>query len=124
MLVLTLVDGVRLQKKKIKMVKFLGIDKKKTEEIKGIKFIKGDFLNEKSKTKITEYFKSNIDVILSDMAQILLEIKVLDCIRTNQLCLDILDFSKEILSKKGVVISKLFMGDEFNEIKNKAKKIL
>ena len=48
--------------------------------------------------------------------------KSLDCIRTNQLCLDILDFSKEKLSKKGVVISKLFMGDEFEEIKIKAKK--
>ena len=48
--------------------------------------------------------------------------KGLDCIRTNQLCLDILDFSKDKLSKNGVVISKFFMGEEFNEIKIKAKK--
>ena len=48
--------------------------------------------------------------------------KSLDCIRTNQLCLDILDFSKDKLSKNGVVISKFFMGEEFNEIKIKAKK--
>ena len=48
--------------------------------------------------------------------------KSLDSIRTNELCLDVLDFSKDRLSKDGVVISKLFMGKEFNEIKIKAKK--
>ena len=48
--------------------------------------------------------------------------KNLDSIRTNQLCLEILDFSKETLNKKGVVISKLFMGEDFDEIKIKAKK--
>ena len=34
----------------------------------------------------------------------------------------LLEFSKEKLSKKGVVVSKLFMGEEFEEIKIKAKK--
>ena len=48
--------------------------------------------------------------------------KSLDSIRTNQLCLNILDFSLEKLTKDGVVISKLFMGEDFNEIKTKAKK--
>ena len=48
--------------------------------------------------------------------------KSLDCIRTNQLCFDILNFSKEKLSQKGVMISKLFMGEDFEEIKLSAKK--
>jgi len=109
-------------KKKTKEGKILGIDKKETEEIKGVKFLTGDFLNEKSKLNIINYFKSNIDVILSDMASNTTGNKSLDCIRTNQLCLDILEFSKERLSKKGVVVSKLFMGEEFEEIKTKAKK--
>ena len=73
-------------------------------------------MNEKSKLIIIDYFKSNIDVILSDMASNTTGNKSLDCIRTNQLCLDILDFSKERLNKKGVFISKLFMGEEFDEI--------
>ena len=47
------------------------------------------------KLAIIEYFNSNIDVILSDMASNTTGNKSLDCIRTNQLCLDILDFSKE-----------------------------
>ena len=33
-------------------------------------------------------------------------------------------FFKRKLSKKGVVVSKLFMGEEFEEIKIKSKKIL
>ena len=108
--------------KKIKNGKILSIDKKKIEEIKDVKFIMGDFLEKKSKTSIIEYFNSNIDVILSDMASNTTGNKSLDCIRTNQLCLDILDFSKQTLSTKGVVVSKLFMGEDFEEIKIRAKK--
>ena len=102
--------------------KTLGIDLKKTEQIKGIKLIEGDFLDTNSKKKISEYFATSIDLILSDMASNTTGNKSLDCMRTNQLCLDILDFSRDKLSKNGVVISKFFMGEEFNEIKIKAKK--
>lgn len=109
-------------RKKNKNGKILGIDKEKIKEIEGIKFIVGDFLEEKSKMLILEYFNSNIDVILSDMAPNTTGNKNLDCIRTNQLCLAILNFSKEILIKNGVVISKLFMGEDFEEIKKTAKK--
>ncbi len=102
--------------------KTLGIDLKKMEQIKGIKLIEGDFLDTNSKKKISEYFATSIDLILSDMASNTTGNKSLDCMRTNQLCLDILDFSRDKLSKNGVVISKFFMGEEFNEIKIKAKK--
>ena len=107
---------------KIKNGKILSIDKKKIEEIKYVKFITGDFLEKKSKAIITEYFNSSIDVILSDMSPNTTGNKNLDCIRTNQLCLDILDFSKETLNKKGIVVAKLFMGEDFEEIKLMAKK--
>ena len=107
---------------KIKNGKILSIDKKTIKEIKYVKFITGDFLEKKSKTNIIEYFNSNIDVILSDMAPNTTGNKNLDCIRTNQLCLDILDFSKQTLNTKGVVVSKLFMGEDFEEIKIRAKK--
>ena len=109
-------------KKKVSNGKILGIDKKNIESIKGIKFITGDFLEEKSKSNIIKYFDTKIDLILSDMAANTTGIKSLDCIRTNQLCLDILDFSKETLNDKGVVISKVFMGEDFEEIKKTAKK--
>tara|TARA_B100000029_G_scaffold228979_1_gene226560 strand:- start:124 stop:711 length:588 start_codon:yes stop_codon:yes gene_type:complete len=112
----------QVAKEKVKNGKILGIDKKEVEEIKGVKFLIGDFLDKESKITITGHFQSNIDVILSDMAPNTTGNKSLDCIRTNELCLDILDFSKKILSKKGVVVSKLFMGEDFQEIKINAKK--
>ena len=109
-------------KEKIRNGKILGVDEKEMKEIAGIKFVKGDFLDEKLKLAIIEHFNSNIDVILSDMASKTTGNKSLDCIRTNQLCLDVLEFSKDKLSKKGVVVSKFFMGEEFEEIKNRSKK--
>ena len=39
--------------------------------------------------------------------------KDLDCIRTNSLCLDVILFSLKLLKENGTVISKLFMGQEF-----------
>ena len=107
---------------KIKNGKILSIDKKKIKEIKNVKFIMGDFLEKRTKIIINEYFNSNIDVILCDMAANTTGNKNLDCIRTNQLCLDILYFSKKILNKNGVLVSKLFMGEDFEEIKATAKK--
>ena len=109
-------------RKKVNNGKILGIDIKKTEKIDGIKFVQGDFFEENSKNIIKDYFVSKIDLILSDMASNTTGNKSLDCIRTNQLCLDILDFSKDKLSKNGIVISKFFMGEEIDEIKLKAKK--
>ena len=109
-------------RKKINNGKILGIDIKKIQEIDGVKLIQGDFLKEDSKKIIKNYFISKIDLILSDMASNTTGNKNLDSLRTNQLCLNILDFSKEKLSINGIVVSKFFMGSEIDEIKLKAKK--
>ena len=45
----------------------------------------------------------------------------LDSIRTNQLCADVINFSRKTLKPKGVLVSKLFMGEDFIEVKNFAK---
>ena len=73
--------------------------------------------------KLLKYFNSNIDVILSDMAADTTGNKSLDSIRTNQLCAEVISFSKEILKPKGVLVSKLFMGEDFIEVKNLAKSV-
>ena len=38
------------------------------DPIKNVKFIKGDILEERTKNEVINYFKSNLDVIISDMA--------------------------------------------------------
>ena len=112
----------QVAKDKVKNGKIIGLDKKAVGKINGINMIKGNFLEDKLRASIKSYFDSQIDVILSDMAADTTGNKSLDCIRTNQLCLQVLDFSKKVLSKNGTVVSKLFMGEDFEEIKKNAKK--
>ena len=101
--------------------RIMSIDIKKMEPIKNVKFFKGDVLSKETKFAVLEYFKSNLDVILSDMAADTTGNKSLDSIRTNQLCADVINFSKETLKPKGVLVSKIFMGEDFLEVKNLAK---
>ena len=49
--------------------------------------------------------------------------KSLDSIRTNLLCANVINFSKNILKPRGVLVSKLFMGEDLIEVKNLAKSI-
>ena len=108
--------------KYVKNGKILGIDKKKLISVKGVNFIEGDFLDKTSKNSILKFFNSRIDVILSDMAPNTSGNKSLDAIRTNELCLSVIKFSRNILDKNGVVVSKLFMGEDFEITKDYAKK--
>ena len=47
--------------------------------------------------------------------------KSLDNIRTNQLCYEVIQFSTKVLKLNGILISKLFMGDDFIKVKEFAK---
>ena len=103
--------------------KILSIDIKDMESIKNVKFIKSDIFKENTKDKVKNYFNDKLDIIISDMAADTTGSKSLDSIRTNQLCADVINFSKNILKPKGVLVSKLFMGEDFIEVKNLAKSI-
>ena len=112
---------LQVAKKTIKNGKILGIDKKKLIQIEGTRIIEGDFLEERSKNDILKFFNSKINVILSDMVPNTSGNKSLDALKTNELCLSILEFSKKVLDKNGVAVSKLFMGEDFEAIKIYAK---
>ena len=105
----------------IKVGRIMSIDIKNMEPIKNVRFLRGDMLSEETKSVVIKYFESNLDVILSDMAADTTGNKALDSIRTNQLCADVINFSKETLKPKGVLVSKIFMGEDFLEVKNLAK---
>ena len=103
--------------------KILAIDIKEMETIHNVNFLKSDILKNDTKETVINFFKNQIDVIISDMAADTTGNKSLDSIRTNQLCADIIKFSQKTLKPKGVLISKLFMGDDFLEAKNLAKSV-
>jgi 23S rRNA (uridine2552-2'-O)-methyltransferase len=109
--------------KNYKNIKLASIDLKKFDEIKNAYQIEGDFTDDIYKKKIINFFQEKIDIVLSDMAVNTTGNKNLDSIQTSELCLDAMRFSKEVLKKDGVFVSKIFIGSTFNEIVDESKKI-
>ena len=109
--------------RKIKNGKILSIDLLDFEKIEKIFQLKGDFTSEIMKEKIKNYFNSKVDVVISDMAVNTTGNKNLDSINTSELCIEAMNFSKDMLKKDGKFVSKIFMGSTFNEIIKESKKI-
>ena len=108
--------------KNIKNAKILSIDLMEMEKIKNTFQIKGDFTESDSKKQIKDYFGGRVDIVLSDMAANTTGNKNMDSLVTGELCMEAMDFAKEILKIDGKFVSKIFMGSLFNDILLKAKK--
>ena len=109
--------------KVIKNGKLISIDLKPMNKIEHTIQIKGDFTKLSTQNQIKEFLTKKIDVVMSDMAVNTTGIKNIDAIQTGELCIAAMLFSKDIISKKGFFISKIFMGSSFNEIVALGKKI-
>ena len=101
--------------------KILSIDIKNMSPVKNVNFYKNDIFEKITKDKIKDFFNGKLEVIISDMAADTTGNKSLDSIRTNQLCLEILNLSPKVLVSNGVFVSKVFMGEDFDEIIKLAK---
>ena len=110
--------------KTVKNGRVISIDLKDMENIKNTIQIKGDFNEQDIQMKIRRNLDNKSpDVIMSDMAVNTTGIKNIDSIQTGELCKEAMIFSKDIISKNGFFISKIFMGGTFNEIVALGKKI-
>ena len=109
--------------KVVKNGQIISIDLKKMEKIKNTVQIEGDFTESNIQEKIKSYLKKGSDVVMSDMAVNTTGIKNIDSIQTDELCKEAMIFSKDILTRNGFFISKIFMGGPFNEIVALGKKI-
>ncbi len=105
----------------VKSGKILAVDIKKMEKVKNVSFFESDFLSDSAKNEVFQFFGKKLDVIISDLAADTTGNKSLDSIRTNRLCFEAINFSTKILKLNGVLICKLFMGDDFLEVKEFAK---
>ena len=108
--------------KTISNSRIVAVDITAMEKINNVDFLKDDFLEIKTQEKILNIFSSKIDVVISDMAENTTGNKTVDSIRTNSLCTDVINFSLKTLTNKGSLVCKLFMGEDFLEVKNLAKK--
>ena len=109
--------------KNYKNIKLASIDLKKFEQVENTFQINGDFTEDIYKQKILNFFQGKVDSIISDMAVNTTGNKNLDSIQTSELCLDAMRFSKKVLKKNGIFVSKIFVGSTFNEIIDESKKI-
>ena len=109
--------------KSAKNGRLISIDLKKMEPIGKTIQIHGDFTDPNIQVEIKKHINAKVDVVMSDMAVNTTGIKNIDSIQTGELCKDAMFFSKEIISRDGYFISKIFMGGTFNEIVAEGKKI-
>jgi 23S rRNA (uridine2552-2'-O)-methyltransferase len=107
----------------VKNGKIISIDLKEIEAIENTIQIKGDFTDPDIQKQIKDSLSKELDVVMSDMAINTTGIKNIDSIQTGELCKEAMIFSKDVISKKGFFISKIFMGGTFNEIVALGKKI-
>ena len=107
----------------VKSGRIVSIDIKSMEKIENTIQIKADFTEVESQEKIKGFFKSKVDVVVSDMAVNTTGIKDIDAIYTGELAMEAMNFSKEMLFKEGRFVSKIFLGSSFNEIVALGKKI-
>ena len=107
----------------VKSGRLVSIDLKGMEEIENTIQIKGDFTDLDSQETIKGFFKSKVDVVVSDMAVNTTGIKDIDAIYTGELAMEAMNFSKEMLVKEGRFVSKIFLGSSFNEIVALGKKL-
>ena len=108
--------------KEVNHGKILAVDIKDMEKISNVDFLKGDFCNDEIRKKIIKYFNNNTDIVLSDMAINTTGNKEMDSFNTGELCMQAMSLSREILTEKGIFLSKIFMGSIFYEIDKMAKK--
>ena len=108
-------------RKNFKNCKILAVDSKEMKKIEGVDFMCCDFSKKASKDKIMERLQNKVDLIISDMAADTTGNKELDCIRTNALCAEVIEFSCLVVKESGVVIAKLFNGKDFLNIKRLAE---
>ena len=87
--------------KNIKNAKILSIDLMEMEKIKNTFQIKGDFTESDSKKQIKDYFGGRVDMVLSDMAANTTGNKNMDSLVTGDLCIEAMNFAKEILKTDG-----------------------
>ena len=108
--------------KAAKSGKLISIDLKKMEPIGKSLQIQGDFTDITTQHKIKKNLNGKVDVVMSDMAVDTTGIKHIDSIQTGELCIEAMKFAKDFMKDNGYFISKIFMGDTFNDIVAEGKK--
>ncbi|MFX1500962.1 MAG: SAM-dependent methyltransferase [Promethearchaeota archaeon] len=95
--------------------KIMGIDIVNTSPIENVYIIKADITNPEIQVELDAFFKSKLDLILSDASINKIGDKFTDHIRQLTLCYKILELARKNLKFKGNLVIKLFQGADFSK---------
>ncbi len=103
--------------------KIMGVDIKNVALIENIKIIKADLTEQEFQAQIDSFFKSKLDLILSDASIKKTGNKFTDQIKQINLCNTILNLVEKNLKHKGILVIKAFQGSDFDSFARKMKHI-
>ena len=105
--------------KKIRSGKLLAVDINEMEPIDGVSFIQGDIQDRIVQENLFEEIgNKKYDLIISDMSPNKTGNKVSDQYKFYNIADSILEFSKNGLMSKGMMVMKVFIGHGFEEFKS------
>ena len=99
--------------------KIMGVDRKRIQEINGVKHLHMDVYSEKLDGEIQSFFTKGIDLILSDLAPNTSGNKTLDSARSVDLVLRAYEVAQPYLRHKGKFVAKIFHCPEIDDLKRK-----
>ncbi|MEE8294996.1 MAG: RlmE family RNA methyltransferase [Sphingomonadales bacterium] len=102
--------------------KILAIDLQPIDDIEGVDFILGDFMEEEAYNLVHAKTKGGVDAVLSDMANPATGHRATDHIRTMALAEAALDFAIHVLKPNGIFLSKVLRGGTEGELLTVMKK--
>ncbi|MHA1805036.1 MAG: SAM-dependent methyltransferase [Promethearchaeota archaeon] len=102
--------------------KIMGIDVKNITPIEGVVFLKKDINEPSIESEIFSYFQDKLDLLLSDASIKKSGNQFSDCLRQIHLCERIEHLALNLLKEKGVLIMKLFQGEDFKKFHDHLKK--
>ncbi|MFX0006341.1 MAG: SAM-dependent methyltransferase [Promethearchaeota archaeon] len=103
--------------------KIMGVDIQNVTPIENIYIIKADLTKREIQEEIDSYFKSKLDLILSDASIKKIGNKFTDHIKQIDLCNKVLNLVEKNLKYKGNLVIKAFQGSDFNDFTRKMKKM-
>lgn len=90
--------------------KILAIDLQQIDDIEGVDFILGDFMDDEVYQTVLGKTEGRVDAVLSDMANPATGHRATDHIRTMALAEAALDFAIQVLKPNGIFLSKVLRG--------------
>lgn len=97
--------------------KVLALDILDMDSIPGVDFLQGDFREQEVMDRLLQRLGGrSVDLVISDMAPNVSGVAAVDQPRSMYLVELALDFARQVLSKDGSLVAKVFQGEGFDEL--------